>query len=125
MPIRAEMRALYPPDWPAISDWIRFDRALGRCECHGECKSRLHWSWWADAAASTPHGILGRPKPPVRCPNYHLEPSRFTGSRVILTTAHLEHNPTVSDPVKLRAMCQACHLAYDAEHHAATRRRGH
>jgi len=109
-PIRAEMRALYPADWPAISDWVKFDRAMGRCECEGECESQLHIHWlWLDPAG------------PTRCPNYHREPSRFTGSRVILTTAHLEHNPADSDSTKLRAMCQACHLAYDAEHHATTR----
>lgn len=112
-PIRPAQRALYPAEWPAISDWIRFDRAMGRCECQGECQSQLHIRWlWLDPAG------------PVRCPNYHREPSRFTGSRVVLTTAHLTHDPTVDDPALLRAMCQACHLAYDAPHHAATRAAG-
>lgn len=32
MPIRPENRKRYPPDWRAISDRIRFDRAEGRCE---------------------------------------------------------------------------------------------
>jgi len=36
-PIRAENRARYPADWPAISRHIRFTRAGGRCECAGEC----------------------------------------------------------------------------------------
>ena len=114
MPIRAEMRALYPPDWPAISDWVRFDRAMGRCECEGECGGRLHRMWYRQQISDSSN-------PPSRCPNYHGEQSRFTMARIVLTTAHLEHDPTVSDPLKLRAMCQACHLAYDAEHHAQTR----
>jgi len=36
---------------------------------------------------------------------------------VVLTVAHLDHNPANCDPENLRAMCQRCHLAYDAEHH--------
>ena len=40
---------------------------------------------------------------------------------VILTTAHLDHIPEHCDPDNLRAMCQACHLAYDYDHHAQTR----
>lgn len=109
-PIRPGQRGRYPIDWPAISDFIRFDRAMGRCECHGMCGSRLHLAWFALQPLTT-----------GRCPNYHGEPSRFTGSRVVLTTAHLDHTPENVDPAGLRAMCQACHLAYDAEHHAETR----
>lgn len=110
MPIRPEMKALYPEDWAAISDWVRFDRAMGRCECEGECGSRHHLGWasyWFSGDA--------------RCPNYHREPSRFTGSLVILTTAHLNHDPSDIRPEILRAMCQGCHLSYDRDHHAATR----
>lgn len=107
-PIRASEKARYPVNWPAISGWVRFDRALGRCECEGECFSGLHHDYWLSGGG-------------LRCPNYHLEPSRFTGSTVVLTTAHLNHTPEDCDPDNLRAMCQACHLAYDTAHHAATR----
>lgn len=45
---------------------------------------------------------------------------------IVLTIAHLDHTPENCDPANLRAMCQRCHLAYDAEPHrtnaAATRR---
>lgn len=40
-----------------------------------------------------------------------------------LAVAHLDHTPENCDPDNLRAMCQACHLTYDAAHHAATRAR--
>jgi hypothetical protein len=43
-----------------------------------------------------------------------------TGSKVVLTTAHLDHTPENCDPANLRAMCQGCHLHYDREHHAET-----
>lgn len=33
-----------------------------------------------------------------------------------------DHQPENCDPANLMAMCQACHLAYDRDHHADTRR---
>lgn len=104
MPIRPENRSLYPPDWPEISRRIKFDRAEGRCECDGRC---------------------GRPPihlaPDGRCWNHHGEPAYATGSPVVLTTAHLDHDPTHCADDNLMAMCQGCHLHYDRDHHAATR----
>jgi hypothetical protein len=98
MPIRPENRGRYPRDWPVISLGIRSGRAAGRCECAGECGSG--------------HG--------GRCPARHGYPHPVTGSLVVLTVAHLDHTPEHCDPANLRAMCQRCHLAYDAAHHAAT-----
>lgn len=99
MPIRPDQRALYPADWPAISRRIRYVRAQGRCECDGRC--------------GTGHQ--------VRCTAINHGPHPVTGSRVVLTVAHLDHTPENCDPSNLVAMCQGCHLAYDAEHHAQTR----
>ena len=80
MPIRAENRARYPRDWPAISLAIR-ERAQQRCEDCG-------------AANGQPHPV--------------------TGSRVVLTVAHLDHQPENCAPENLRAWCQRCHNRYDA-----------
>jgi len=94
MPIRPEEKARYPKDWPAISRRIR-DRAGNCCE--------------------------GSPAyPDCRAPNG--EPHPVTGSRVVLTVAHLDHTPENCDDDNLRAMCQRCHLNYDRDHHTATRR---
>jgi 5-methylcytosine-specific restriction endonuclease McrA len=50
----------------------------------------------------------------------------ITGSRVILTVAHLDHDTTNNARENLRALCQRCHLRYDKDHHkknaAKTRR---
>lgn len=105
MPIRPEMRDKYPPDWPDISR--RQKEAAGwRCACYGEC---------------------GRPPAHLagdrRCPNRHGEPARETGSQVVLTTAHLNHDPTDNSDGNLRPMCNGCHLHYDRDHHAETRRK--
>jgi hypothetical protein len=102
-PIRASERARYPKSWPAISRIIRFWRAQSRCECDGRCGSRHH--------------TTGR-----RCEARHGEPHPFTGSKVVLTVAHLDHTPEHCHHSNLLAMCQACHLSYDAAHHAETRR---
>ncbi|MDH6226236.1 hypothetical protein [Streptomyces sp. MJP52] len=101
-PIRPENRDRYPVDWPQISLLIRHLRAEGRCECEGECGRGTHTG---------------------RCPNRNGHPAYGTGSKVVLTVAHLDHTPENCDPDNLRAMCQACHLNYDSSHHARTRAR--
>jgi hypothetical protein len=98
MPIRPENKDRYPADWGAISMRIRFERAQGQCECLGECR----------------RGHAGR------CTAVHGQPSPATGSKVCLTVAHLDHTPENCNDTNLRAMCNACHLTYDAPHHAET-----
>jgi len=38
----------------------------------------------------------------------------ITGSKVVLTVAHLDHTPENCDPSNLKAWCQKCHNSYDA-----------
>lgn len=87
MPIRTENRARYPAEWKALSLSIRRDRAAWRCE--------------QIASDGT------------RCAAMHGEPHPTTGSRVVLTVAHLDHQPENNAPDNLRAMCQRCHNLYD------------
>jgi len=47
----------------------------------------------------------------------HGKPHPVTGSTVVLTTAHLDHRPENCADHNLAAMCQRCHLIYDAVHH--------
>jgi hypothetical protein len=90
----------YPDDWTEISKRIRFERAGNRCE-------------WCGAE------------------NYQAHPE--TGSKVILTVAHLgaaHPDGTPGDKTdkmdvreeNLAALCQRCHLNYDRDEHAASRR---
>lgn len=99
MPIRPENKDRYPANWKAISHEIRFVRAGGRCECLGEC---------------------GRGTHDGRCSNLHGGEAYGTGSKVVLTTAHLDHVPEHCDPANLRAFCNGCHLHYDRDHHRET-----
>lgn len=99
MPIRPSEKARYPKDWKDISA-LRREIAEWRCECSGECG--LH-----------PWG---------RCVERHGKPAKFAKGKVILTVAHLDHQPENCADNNLKAMCQRCHLRYDREHHAETAR---
>ncbi|MCW2242758.1 HNH endonuclease [Azospirillum canadense] len=54
------------------------------------------------------------------------QPHPVTGSKIVLTVAHLNHDPADCRDENLAAMCQKCHLTYDAALHrenaAKTRR---
>lgn len=56
------------------------------------------------------------------CKAEHGKPHPVTGSMVVLTVAHLNHDETDCRDENLRAGCQKCHLNYDKHHHASTRR---
>jgi hypothetical protein len=105
MPIRPENRDRYPDDWPELSAYIRFDRAEGRCECDGRC---------GDAQC---HGLAHG-----RCNAEHGKPHPVNGKRTVLTCAHLNHRPEERGEDELAAFCARCHLYYDREHHASSRR---
>lgn len=99
MPIRPENRDRYPVNWRAISFRIRFVRAMGACECKGDCG-------------------IEHPGSFGRCEVGHGSRTK-EGKRVTLTTAHLDHTPENCSDENLRAMCNACHLRYDAALHRA------
>ena len=52
------------------------------------------------------------------CGAENYKPNPVTGSKVVLTVAHLDHNPQNCADENLKALCQRCHLNYDAKHHA-------
>lgn len=84
-------RKRYPANWEEIRAQI-LERAGNRCE--------------------------GTPQyPDCRAENY--KPHPVTGSKVVLTIAHyLNEDPQDVRPENLRALCQRCHLTYDAQLHA-------
>lgn len=90
MPIRPENRNRYPADWKAISLSVR-EAAGWRCE--------------------------GSPAYPD-CRVENGEEIR-AGVIVVLTVAHLDHQPENCASENLRAWCQRCHNTYDAPMRAA------
>lgn len=76
---------------------------------------------WRDIRAT----ILGRAGnrcegspayPDCRAANH--QPHPVTGSRVVLTVGHVNHDTSDNRPENLRAWCQRCHLKHDAQLHA-------
>lgn len=95
MPIKAENAKRYPRHWKQMVAAVRA-RAGNACE--------------------------GSPAFPD-CRVHNGKPHPVTGSMVVLTTAHLEHDDLeTQDLDRLRYWCQRCHLTYDAKHHTATAR---
>ena len=74
MPIRRELRWLYPIDWPQFSALVRFGRARGRCErCgrpHGRTVHHLGDGRWWDAEAETWRDGRGREVAPPAYAEY-------------------------------------------------------
>jgi hypothetical protein len=121
------MRDKYPANWKDIRSAI-LDRSGDRCEkCgapNGVSVWRRKWGelnvWSEDRlvwhSAEDGHEVSGvsfklQNVPSERC------------IRIMLTCAHLDHDPAHNDPSNLRAWCQRCHVLYDAEHHRETRAR--
>lgn len=107
MTIAAHRRGLYPRDWKQISRSIR-ERSSGRCECPGDCgRGPMH-------LCEGEHNT-------GRCIERNGKDAVYQRGTIVLTVAHLDHDPGNNDPSNLRAMCQACHLSYDRARHALTR----
>ncbi|MEK0085107.1 hypothetical protein [Benzoatithermus flavus] len=122
MPIRRELRWFYPIDWPQISREIRFGRARGRCEScgrpHGQLVIQLDDGRWFDEAARCWRDDAGRP---AAWPDI-VEFTAAVKRRIVLGTAHLDHDPQNSAVRNLRALCQRCHLRHDRDEHRRRRR---
>lgn len=120
MPIRPEEKARYPKDWPQISERIR-RRAGGKCEFCGVQNYELGKRFSGHWHRAEPKGDGPRDAPRTD----DIFPCRFGDSviwarpiRIVLTVAHLDHTPENCGDENLKALCQRCHLAYDAKHHA-------
>lgn len=133
MPIKDP--TVYPDNWREFSQLLRFERAEGICECQGECgvdhKGRC-------LAKHKETGKMGRDGIWRTVNEMHglnsavgealYDDEDLFGSRVILTTAHLNRPDGVcncreltgmlcTDPDHCLAMCNGCHLRYDHAKH--------
>ncbi len=58
------------------------------------------------------------------CDAENYQPHPNTGSRVVLTVAHLDRNPAHNSFDNLAALCNRCHLNYDRSAHIQKRKYG-
>ena len=111
MPIKPENLARYPADWKQIRARI-LERA-GHC-CEGSpafpaCRAPNGWLRNNRTGALTNDGMLGEA--------WELADGDSV-TLIVLTIAHMDHTPENCSDDNLRALCQKCHLTYDAKHHA-------
>jgi len=112
MPIRREVRWVYPTDWRELSIAIRFKRAQGCCEhCgrpHGKTVAHLGDGRWWDEERQAWRCDKGRAVRRLLAPVADGVPKKTM--RVVLATAHLNHDPSDDRPANLRALFQRCHI---------------
>lgn len=115
MPISIENRALYPANWREIRARIQA-RAGDRCEkCavpNGAFRIRGTEEWTTD---------LMQVETWICCDEQKV-------TRIVCTTAHVDHTIENYEDDNLRFWCQRCHLAHDMDQHRTSaymsRRRG-
>lgn len=126
MPIKPENKHRYPPDWPEIRARI-LERADNKCEqcklpngafvIRGDGKDAGTYQLY-DGDGEVYDDETGAYLGVCRASEYSIK----SMSKVVLTVAHLNHEPEDVRDENLRAWCQMHHLRYDAEHHAETAR---
>lgn len=107
-------RSLYPPDWEEISRRAR-EEAGNRCEWCGVKNGTFGFRVGGTfTAAAGPHEFTEGVK--KRCRDLPTRPRCF---RIVLTTMHVDHNPSNNERSNLVAACQRCHLNHDRVQHQA------
>ena len=92
MPIKPENKHRYPANWSEIRERI-LKRANDCCEFCG-----------------------------VKNHTYRFNPKTGKDAYIVLTIAHLDHQPENCSDDNLRALCQKCHNGYDKDHRRISRR---
>lgn len=122
MPIPREHRYFYPIDWRELSATIRFRRAGGVCEGCGRPHERTVYHlgdgrWW-DAAIGAWRDGYGRT---LRVLPSLEDLSVIRTTRVVLATAHRDHDTANNADANLAAFCQRCHMNHDRPEHRRRR----
>ena len=103
MPIRPENKARYPKDWKTVVVPRIRARSGNRCECTGQC-GRDHYAILYGSRCNLWNGM------PI---------DEIEGPCIVLTVAHLDHQPENCSDENLLHLCQGCHNRYDAPMRAA------
>jgi hypothetical protein len=125
MPINPRLKALYPSNWPEISQFVRFDREKGICQScgrnHGMMIRQLPDGRWYDDRTNIWRDKGGM----ATFPPDMFEFSYGKTFKVYLAAAHIDHDPRINGDHnydRLAAWCQRCHLNHDRPFHIKARR---
>jgi hypothetical protein len=119
MPIKPENRHRYPADWKQIRARILL-RANYRCEAPG-CRAKHGVTgYWHDSRFTPMPDALWYAGAKLGDRIACADGNTIKIIKIVLTIAHLDHQPENCADDNLRAWCQRHHLGYDAKHHAAT-----
>jgi hypothetical protein len=137
MPIKQENKNRYPKNWKQISEYIRFNRAKNRCEMCGvhnySVGHRDEYGNFIPIAGNIFADLAGQglSYPSLKLLSYK-EAKEIADAEtnnciygfkyivIVLTVAHLDHQPENCDYSNLKAMCQKCHNNYDKIHRKET-----
>jgi len=110
-PIKPEDRHKYPSNWMNIRLKI-LERAGHKCEFCGVMNHDV--------------GYRDRNGKFWSTPGHMADAAALDGDKIIkivLTIAHIDHDPTNNDPENLKALCQKCHLNHDKDQHRLSRQK--
>ena len=119
MPIKPENRARYPKDWKAIVERVR-ERSGDKCEgspAFPDCRLPNGAVGYRDGGQWVQ---LGESVDAAGLAIDAAVDDGFKPVKIVLTTAHLNHEPEDCRLENLRHWCQRCHLVYDGKHHTET-----
>ncbi len=125
MPIKPENKALYPSNWKDISIDIRVNRAKNRCEKCDVLNYSLRCSDGyvpCEPPYKHPCGLSEYQAALEIKDDWNGWIDEYKVSVVVLTVAHLDHNPQNNDYSNLMALCQKCHNQHDIGHRKQTRK---
>lgn len=127
MPIKPENKSRYPKNWKQISEDIRFNRAKNRCEVcgvHNYSVGYREGNKFIPTCGNLIHDAAGMGelsyKEARELADHSSEVLDEKYIVIVLTVAHLDHQPENCDYSNLLAMCQMCHNNYDKAHRKAT-----
>ena len=112
MPIQ-ENKKLYPANWKEIVKQVK-DRANGKCEFCGLENYSVGFRV-KDIFFKIENSMQGETD------TLDFESEGYKPIKIVLTVAHLDHDPQNNDFSNLKALCQQCHLRLDVEQHKQTR----
>ncbi len=114
----------YHPRWTLLSRLIR-KRANNKCEWCGVPNSKVIRRHKDDSWEESTSMHQKWNWPQIKSFNHRWgKTNRWKLTRIVLTVAHLDQNKDNNQDHNLAALCQKCHLGYDAQQHARNRKYG-